>query len=78
MTVIGGNMAKELLPPKNYRRIVPRCCDTCRYLKNDGEYILFCLRLPDTVTFEVGDKEELLAVCDRWVSCYGDEQSTRA
>ena len=28
-----------MLPPKNYRAVIPRCCGTCRYLvEKSGHY----------------------------------------
>mgnify|MGYP000937156215 CR=1 FL=1 len=63
-------MTKELLPPKNFRQIIPRCCATCRYLYNDGEGAFVCQRAPDVIVFDVGDRNDLLAVCDRWADGY--------
>lgn len=64
----------KLLPPKNYRYVVPRCCATCKHMNTletedrfgHTEYHYECER-DERINFEGADLEGLyLAVCDRY------------
>lgn len=72
-----GAAVSELLPPKNFRQVIPRCCGTCRYLQ--VEYGCFvCERDTKNVHFEIGDRNDLFAVCDRWGKETSDSQKEQS
>jgi hypothetical protein len=54
-------------PVRNVRRVDPRCCMTCAYLKFDGDGMAFCRR-PNGPEWDVADQMYLYTVCNMWRS----------
>lgn len=56
---------KILNPPKNFRRITPKCCSTCRYLKYVDNGLSQCVRFNGPI-LETQNLEGYEYVCDYW------------
>ena len=64
-------MPQNLKPVRNVRKVTPRCCATCRYLRYEVVGWSSCQR-PDGPTFDTGDRNDILTVCDLWRSGVAD------
>jgi hypothetical protein len=73
-------MMNKLAPPKNYRPIIPKCCGTCKHIKNLGRMTgrLECARDPQIYfiiePYEYNDCVDMFYVCDEWETCDPIEQ----
>lgn len=61
-------MASDLKPPRNLRRVDPRCCNTCAL----GYFVdgVFECRRPGGPVWDAGDREFDYHVCDGWQSAW--------
>jgi hypothetical protein len=63
-TFIDGYKSRRLLPARNVRKTMVKCCKTCsHHFYNDGSYC--CTRI-DGKEGDAGEQEDMYYVCDGW------------